>query len=130
MKALSEKIYLELDMPEENDTVGDKDRIINALRNKYQNIIMPYKIVKLLYPMCRDNNFKITVTIMKKENDWIITNVEGGDTSDSHYGLAVDLGSTTVIMQLVNLNNGQVIAEESTFNKQIKYGEDILSRIF
>lgn len=130
MKSLSEKIYLQLDMPIEEDTLGDKDRIINKLKDKYENITMPYKVVKKLYPMCRDNDFKITVTLLNRENDWIIINVEGGDTTDSHYGLAVDLGSTTIIMQLVNLNNGEVLAEESTFNKQIKYGEDILTRIF
>ena len=130
MKPLCEKIYLELDMPNENDTLGDKDRIINALKDKYENITMPYKIVKKLYPMCRENNFKITVTILKRQYDWVVTNVEGKDTSNCNYGIAVDLGSTTITMQLINLNNKQVIAQESTFNKQVKYGEDILSRIF
>ena len=130
MKSLSEKIYMELEMPGEYNTIGDKDRIINALLEKYENITMPYKIIKKLYPLCRDNDFKITVTIVKREYDWVITDIEGGNTSDNHYGIAVDLGSTTIVMQLVNLNNGQVLVEESTFNKQIKYGEDILSRIF
>lgn len=130
MSSLSKKIYLELDMPDENDTMGDKDRIISVLREKYKSVVMPHKITKKLYPLCRDNNFKITVTIVKREFDFIITNIEGGNTTSSNYGLAVDLGSTTIIMQLVNLNSGDVICESSTFNKQIKYGEDILSRIF
>lgn len=117
-------------MPSDEDTLGDKDRIIKALEEKYTNVVMPYNVVKTLYPMCRNSSFKITVTMIKKEYNWLITKVEEGNTSKNHYGLAVDLGSTTIIMQLVDLNNGQVIAEESTFNKQIKYGEDILSRIF
>ena len=117
-------------MPSDEDTLGDKDRIIKALEEKYTNVVMPYNVVKTLYPMCRNSSFKITVTMIKKEYNWLITKVESGNTSKNHYGLAVDLGSTTIIMQLVDLNNGQVIAEESTFNKQIKYGEDILSRIF
>ena len=117
-------------MPSDEDTLGDKDRIIKALEEKYTNVVMPYDVVKTLYPMCRNSSFKITVTMIKKEYNWLITKVESGNTSKNHYGLAVDLGSTTIIMQLVDLNNGQVIAEESTFNKQIKYGEDILSRIF
>ncbi len=130
MKSLSEKIYLQLENPSEDNTIGDKDRIIEALENKYKNIIMPYKVIKNLYPMCRNSNFKITVTLLKRENDWVIIKVEPGDTRNCHYGLAVDLGSTTIIMQLVDLNNGQVLGEESVFNKQIKYGEDILTRIF
>lgn len=117
-------------MPSEEDTLGDKDRIIEALKEKYTNVVMPYDVVKTLYPMCRNSSFKITVTMIKKEFNWIITKIEAGNTSKSHYGLVVDLGSTTIIMQLVDLNNGQVIAQESIFNKQIRYGEDILSRIF
>ncbi|SCH74141.1 methylamine methyltransferase corrinoid protein reductive activase [uncultured Clostridium sp.] len=130
MKSLSEKIYLELNIPDSNDTTGDKDRILNFLNAKYKNVIMPYNITKSLYPLCRNNNFKITVTMVKRENDWIITRIEENDTTNEHYGLAVDLGSTTIIMQLINLNNGYIISEESVFNKQIKYGDDILSRIF
>lgn len=130
LKSLSEKIYLQLENPSEDNTIGDKDRIIEALENKYKNIIMPYKVIKSLYPMCRNSNFNITVTLVKREYDWIIIKVEPGDTRNCHYGLAVDLGSTTIIMQLVDLNSGQILGEESVFNKQIKYGDDILTRIF
>lgn len=98
-------------MPSDEDTLGDKDRIIKALEEKYTNVVMPYNVVKTLYPMCRNSSFKITVTMIKKEYNWLITKVESGNTSKNHYGLAVDLGSTTIIMQLVDLNNGQVIAE-------------------
>ena len=48
LKSLSEKIYMELEMPGEYNTIGDKDRIINALLEKYENITMPYKIIKKL----------------------------------------------------------------------------------
>ena len=47
MNSLSEKIYLELDMPSDEDTLGDKDRIIKALGKNIQNIVMPYDVVKL-----------------------------------------------------------------------------------
>ena len=129
LNSLSKKIYLQLENPSEDNTLGDRDKVINILKDKYTNVVMSYEAMKKLYPMCRDNDFKITVTMLKREYDWIITNIESGDTTNNHYGLAVDLGSTTIIMQLVNLNNGEVIAEESIFNKQIKYGEDILTRI-
>ncbi|MFR5132326.1 MAG: hypothetical protein ACLTDP_06985 [Terrisporobacter sp.] len=73
MNSLSEKIYLELDMPSDEDTLGDKDRIIKALEEKYTNVVMPYDVVKTLYPMCRNSSFKITVTMIKKEYNWLIT---------------------------------------------------------
>ena len=47
-----------------------------------------------------------------------------------HYGLCADLGSTTIVMELVDLNTGDPLASESVFNPQIAYGDDILTRIF
>ena len=109
MNSLSKKIYLQLNPPTDDDTLGDKDRILNSLKDQYENIEMPYKVVRSLYPLCRNCDFNITVTLVKREYDWVITKVESGDRTSEHYGLAVDLGSTTVIMELVDLNTGKVI---------------------
>ena len=56
--------------------------------------------------------------------------IEEGDTTAQHYGLAVDLGSTTVVARLLDCNSGEILKEVSSFNKQIQWGTDILSRIF
>lgn len=130
MEALSEKVFLKLDMPNDQNRRGDRDKIFDALKEKYGEVIIPYKILKELYPKCRESNFEITVTLVRRDYDWVVTKIESGDTTHNHYGLCVDLGSTTVIMRLVNLNNGIIVAEECTFNKEIKFGEDILNRIF
>ena len=53
MEALSEKIFLKLDMPNDQDRRGDRDRIFDALKEKYGEVIIPYKILKELYPKCR-----------------------------------------------------------------------------
>ncbi|WP_418219639.1 ASKHA domain-containing protein [Candidatus Formimonas warabiya] len=55
--------------------------------------------------------------------------IERGDTTDKNYAYAADLGSTTVVMQLVDLNSGSILGEESIFNHQIPFGDEILSRI-
>ena len=55
--------------------------------------------------------------------------MEPGDQRHTHYGLAVDYGSTTIIMQLIDMNSGAVIAEVKAVNGQRVYGTDILSRI-
>ncbi|MGN1033672.1 MAG: hypothetical protein ACI4PU_09380, partial [Intestinibacter sp.] len=130
MNALSEKIFLKLEMPNNQNRKSDRDKIFKALEEKYDNVTIPYSIIKKLYPMCREANFEITVTLVKRDYDWVVTNIEPGDTTDKSYGLCVDLGSTTVIMRLVNLITGDIILEESVFNKQIAFGEDILNRIF
>ena len=117
-------------MPTEEALVSDQSRILLALGALgYEHATIPLHILRTIYPMCRDANFDITVTLVHREHDWVVSHVEPGDQRHHHYGLAVDYGSTTILMQLVDLNAGTVIAEEKVVNGQVAYGTDILTRI-
>lgn len=130
MEKLSVKEFLRLNPPSEDDSVSDDKRIREALSALgYASVTFPVHVIRKLYPLCRNSDFQITVTMVNREWEWIITDVEAGDTRMHHYGLAVDYGSTTIVMQLVDLNSGAVIGEEKTVNGQTQYGTDILSRI-
>lgn len=130
MGSFSKKVYLSLKMPAEEAAVSDQRRIELALNTLgYEPVTFPLKILRKLYPMCRDAGFDITATLVQRESDWVVTDVEPGDTTAHHYGLAVDYGSTTLIMQLIDLNSGAVIGEETAVNGQTVYGTDILTRI-
>ena len=130
MGSFSKKEYLSLKMPTEEVAVSDQRRIELALHTLgYEQVSFPLKVLRKLYPLCRNAGFDITVTLVHREFDWVVTDVEAGDTTAQHYGLAVDYGSTTVIMQLVDLNSGAVIGQEIAVNGQITYGTDILTRI-
>ena len=130
MNSFSKKEYLSLKMPTEEVAVGDQKRILLALEALgYPHVTMPLRVIRKLYPLCRDANFDITVSLVQRETDWVITDVEPGDQRQHHYGLAVDYGSTTIVMQLVDLNSGSVIGEEKVVNGQVQYGTDILTRI-
>ena len=130
MKGFSEKIYLSLKMPTEEVPVSDQKRIQLALETLgYENVTMPLPVLRMLYPMCREADFDITVTLVHRETDWVIVNVEPGDQREKHYGLAVDYGSTTIVMQLIDMNSGTVIDQVKDVNGQTAYGTDILSRI-
>ena len=130
MEQFSKKEYLSLKMPTEEVSLGDRERIALALEALgYERVTFPLPVLRKLYPLCRNAGFDITVTLVHREFDWVITDVEAGDTTAHHYGLAVDYGSTTVIMQLVDLHSGAVIAEEKAVNGQVAYGTDILTRI-
>ena len=123
MGGFSKKEYLRLRMPTEEVAVSDQRRIELALNTLgYPQVTFPLKVLRKLYPLCRDAGFDITVTLVHREFDWVVTDVEAGDTTAHHYGLAVDYGSTTIVMQLVDLNSGAVIG-------QVTYGTDILTRI-
>ena len=129
-QALSRKIYLELPAPTEADAGGDRERILELLPPKYGEVDMPLSVLRTLYPMCRDASYHLTVTLVFCGSGWEVLQVEPGDTTDRLYAAAVDYGSTTLVMQVVDLNTGEVLTEQSIFNGQIPYGEEILSRIF
>ena len=130
MERFSKKEYLSLKMPTEEVPVSDHRRIELALNVLgYEQVTFPLPVLQKLYPLCRNADFDITVTLVHREFDWIVTNMEAGDTTKHHYGLAVDYGSTMIVMQLVDMNSGSVIGKERAVNSQVAYGTDILTRI-
>ncbi|MGA2918522.1 ASKHA domain-containing protein [Methanoregula sp.] len=71
----------------------------------------------------------MTVTITRSTGYPEVMKIEPGDTTGRNYGLAVDLGTTTVVGLLVNLLTGEACGEASALNRQITYGEELLTRI-
>ena len=130
MQSFSEKVFLTIIPPTEEDAKSDDTRIRQALLEAgYSKVSIPLHVLQGLYPMCRDCGYEITATLVAREEDWVITKVEPGDTRKEHYGLAMDYGSTTILMQLVDLNTGEVLAQAKEMSGQIAYGTDILTRI-
>lgn len=130
MDGFSKKEYLQLKMPTEGLAVTDQKRIELALKALgYGPVAVPLSVLRRLYPLCREAGFDITVTLVHREREWSVIDVEAGDQTGHHYGLAVDYGSTNIVMQLVDMASGCVIGEEKAPNGQISYGTDILSRI-
>ena len=130
MKKLSEKVFLQLKMPDEDAPISDQSRIRLALETLgYSPVAFPLSVVQRLNPLCRNAGFDVTATLVRREYDWAIVDIEAGDTRHHHYALAVDYGSTTIVMQLVDQNSGSIVGEEKEFNGQAQYGSDILTRI-
>ena len=132
MNGLSQKRYLELPLPTEDDPRSDQQRILDSLAaaGVEERVHMPVHILRKLYPLLDNAKWKITVSLAWNGENWEMLEIEEGDTTAQHYGLAVDLGSTTVVARLLDCNSGEILKEVSCFNKQIQWGTDILSRIF
>jgi len=130
IQALSRKIFLTISPPGNGDIIGDQERILNALTPDFGAVRFSRRLLKKIYPLCREANWEITLTLVKSGATWELVELEPGDWRHRHLGLAVDLGSTSVAMRMVDLNTGKVLGEESILNHQIAYGDDILSRIF
>ena len=131
-----EKRFLKLKPPTLEDNISDFQRLLRAIKKSCHDCKEPsYDHPELLRDLpfiLREANWEVTIILLRgrlaEEPDRIIA-VEPGDTTKSFYGLAVDIGTTTISGVLVDLNNGKVIAEASAYNAQIGYGEDVISRI-
>ena len=122
------KIYLEIEPPTLEDPRSDLERLISTLE-KNENLRITdidYNSLKELATVLRKDEWKVTVSIFKNRE---IVQIESGDTSESYYGFAVDIGTTKLAGYLINLSNGKTVSTVSSLNPQSKYGEDIISRI-
>ena len=129
-----EKIYLELDSATAEDNQADVARIINHLRLKHDEhrLTMGLDLIRKVSDILREGDFKITVTIVRpvrEDGKNEIVNIEPFDTSNRNFAIAVDVGTTTVYGQVLDLQTGKVLSEHGEFNSQISYGEDVISRI-
>ncbi|NOX97119.1 MAG: DUF4445 domain-containing protein [Nitrospirae bacterium] len=128
---LATKVYLELPPPTLQDNISDLERLYREIRRGGDIPIMQTGLanVKRLGHLLRESNWRVTVTLGKRNGTVEIVFVEPGDTSGKNYGVAIDVGTTTVVAQLVNLNTRQVLSTKATHNIQASYGEDVISRI-
>ena len=128
---LVQKVYLELPEPTLDDNASDIDRVTRELIkvSTYDNFEISLPCLQNLTEKLRTHNWKVTVTFARHNGIGRILEIEGGDTSDKHYGLAVDVGTTTVVVQLVNLRTGKIIGVKGSHNLQARYGEDVISRM-
>jgi len=133
------KYFVELPPPTSQDNISDLSRVLRGLKQRYNlsNLTVDFGVVKKLPTVLRDGDWKVTVTTLvtavkpkagdKRRPELI--NVEPGDTRDRHFSLAIDVGTTTICGQLLDLNRGRIIADNIQFNKQVSYGADVISRI-
>ena len=110
MKKFSEKVFLIINPPTEENPTSIHHQLIQTLQQEgYSQVEIPLSVMQNLYTVCLDSNYQITVTLIYRESHWIITLVEAGNTRNFHYGLVVDYGSTTIIMQMIDMNSGKII---------------------
>lgn len=130
MEGLSQKIYLELTEPTEEDNRSSWERIQDALQENFGETDPSPEVLQTLYPCCENSGWKVTVSLVFTGQRWRAVRLEEGNTADSHYGYCADLGSTTVVMRMINCGDGACLGQVSVNNHQIAYGADILTRIF
>lgn len=129
-----EKKYLELPAPTAQDNLPDITRLISYLQLKHDEhrLDVTLALIRKISQVIREDDFKVTATLVRPVRDvgkTRIINIQPGDTSEQNYAIAMDIGTTTVYGQVIDLISGEVLAEHGEFNGQISYGEDVISRI-
>ena len=125
------KTYIELDEPTIDDSISDADRLERHVRNNlgFEEIDFKLELLRKMPVILRGSNFKVTITYVKKKNKITILNIEQGNTEDKLYGVAIDIGTTSVVVCLVDLYTKEIVDKASSGNAQIKYGADVIHRI-
>ena len=139
------KKYIELPPPSADDNINDLDRLNRALRKKYnlEAFSVDFKVLTTLSQVLRDAQWGVTVTIVTTRKGHKLIDVQPGNREMQNYSVVIDIGTTTVCGQLLDLANCSVyrkiekdngtelctLAESIDYNAQISYGEDVISRM-
>ncbi|MDP4126166.1 MAG: ASKHA domain-containing protein [Bacillota bacterium] len=129
LEPLTRKIFLTLDPPSPMDNRADVDQVRQILERTYGSVNIPLSLMSKVPILCRSSDWQVTATIADTGQGWKLIDLEPGDTTKEQYGLAIDIGTTTVVVYLINLCDGTVLRHAADYNAQIVHGEDILSRI-
>jgi uncharacterized 2Fe-2S/4Fe-4S cluster protein (DUF4445 family) len=145
-RPLTEKINVYIPPPQETDGLSDLDRLTRALQQRLgeQEIIVPLTVIRNLADVLRAAGGNIVVTLIAENPSaqmrppesnssnirrCRVTALEAENSAGTHYGVAIDVGTTTVAVQLVDLSNMKVLSTCTDYNSQLACGLDVISRI-
>jgi uncharacterized 2Fe-2S/4Fe-4S cluster protein (DUF4445 family) len=138
-RGLVEKKFMRMEPPTIENNESDLSRTLRALKKQHgiENASVDYQVVKKLPHVLREKDWQVTVTLLDPgagpyqgaHQARNLINVEPGNTIDKNYAIAVDVGTTTVCAELLDTAKPEPVAEASDYNRQMKYGEDVISRM-
>ena len=131
LSPLSRKMRLEVSRPRLEDGLSDLCRLTRSLSALQggEEILCDISAMQNLAEALRQDDGNVTVTLCSAGESQRMIAVEAGQREDRHFGIAVDLGTTTVAVNLVRLTDGRILAARTDYNEQITCGLDVISRI-
>ncbi len=119
--------YVEVQEPNMYDPSGDLQRLKDALEFEWrlENLSCDLRQIQNLQKALRDGDWRVTAAV--HDNSQIVAVWPG--FHDHAYGLAIDVGSTTIAAHLCDLSSGEVVEAAGVMNPQIRFGEDLMSRV-
>jgi uncharacterized 2Fe-2S/4Fe-4S cluster protein (DUF4445 family) len=128
---LVSKVYLRLEKPTLANNLADHQRVDDAIRKKlkYRSMQMGLKIIKSLPDILRQSGYRITATVGLRREIAEVMDIEAGNTAAQNYIAVVDMGTTTIVVHLVDANSMQTIDARACFNSQGIYGREVTRRM-
>jgi uncharacterized 2Fe-2S/4Fe-4S cluster protein (DUF4445 family) len=129
-----QKKFVELPPPSLADNACDLARLEQGLtrRQGLDNLTHDFFMLHKLGRVMREDNFRVTATLdfaQRRSRKPRVVDIQPGDTTGEHYAIAVDIGTTTVWVQLLDLAHGKIIGHAADYNSQMSYGDDVITRI-
>ncbi|UWQ09090.1 ASKHA domain-containing protein [Aliiroseovarius crassostreae] len=125
--------YVEVEEPDMHKPSGDLERLLTALKSAtgHAALEIDTHLLRPLQPLLRKGEWKVTAAIHRPHSGGTprVIALWPGYFEGPVFGLAVDLGSTTIAGHLCNLSTGEVVASSGLMNPQIRFGEDLMSRV-
>ncbi|MGI6855777.1 ASKHA domain-containing protein [Mesorhizobium sp. 1B3] len=124
--------YVEVDEPDMHKPLGDLDRLKSVLEKDWgwKDLLISQHLIPQVQSILRKGNWTVTAAVHRdagSSRPFIIGLFPG--LKNEAYGIACDIGSTTIAMHLVSLLSGRIAASSGTSNPQIRFGEDLMSRV-
>ncbi|MFZ5449227.1 MAG: ASKHA domain-containing protein [Thermodesulfobacteriota bacterium] len=129
-----QKKFVELPPPSLADNICDLSRLEQGLARRHglDNVVHDFFMLRKLAKVMRTDNFRVTATLdfaQRRSRKPRIVDLEAGDTTQRHYAIAIDIGTTTVWVQLLDLAAGAIVGHAADYNSQMSYGDDVISRM-
>lgn len=125
------KYFLKLTPPSLDSPLAGHERLYQGIHafEPEANLQTGFAVLRDLSRVLTEGRYQVTATIGRRGATTEVVQVEPGDTSKNNLGLAIDIGTTTVVVQLVDLVAARIVDSEAKYNSQMKHGEDYIRRI-
>ena len=116
------------------DNVCDLARLEQGLSRQHglDSLAADFFMLRHLAQVMREDNFRVTATLdfaQRRSRNPRVVKVESGDTTQRHFAIAIDIGTTTVWVQIIDLAKGEIVGTGADYNGQLSYGDDVITRI-
>jgi uncharacterized 2Fe-2S/4Fe-4S cluster protein (DUF4445 family) len=128
---LAASLTLSLPAPTLSDNLGDRERLVRAVRKatRAKNVTIPLDLLRSLPSRLRENSWEAAAVVAHTVTGLRVLDIRPKSDAGKAFGAAIDIGTTTVVVHLVDLATGKTVAAEAEYNSQIAFGDDVIKRI-